>query len=112
MNEQMKQICDDMMSHEGMGHQLAKGAAVMSVGYVAGRSVLGRLFGFPLVMFAAGVAAGYYGYKYRKEIVAAMTKAGESGKDWALNAKESLADLVEEAREAEETKGRKPKAKE
>ena len=52
---------------------------------------------------AAGAAAGYYGYKYRKEIAAALAKGTDMGKDMVLNARESLADLVEEAREAEET---------
>ncbi|MGE5478161.1 MAG: hypothetical protein ACM3Q1_16015 [Bacteroidales bacterium] len=103
----MKDVCETLMpSAGGTGTQLAKGAMVMGVGYVAGRSVLGRLFGNPLVIFAAGVAAGYYGYKYRKEIAAAVAKGTDLGKDMVLNARENLADLVEETREAEEAAGK------
>jgi hypothetical protein len=103
MNDTMHTM---MAEGASMGSQMAKGAAVMSVGYVAGRSVLGRLFGSPLVLFAAGVAVGYYGFKYRKEIAAAVAKGSDMGKDWVLNAKENLADLVEETREAEEAAGK------
>lgn len=103
MTHPMTEICETMMAQGStMGPQLAKGAA-MSAGMVAGRSVLGRLLTNPLVLLAAGAAAGYYGYKYRKEIAAALAKGTDMGKDLVLNARESLADLVEEAREAEET---------
>ncbi|TAN63480.1 MAG: hypothetical protein EPN20_09620 [Magnetospirillum sp.] len=88
-----------------LGHELGKGA-VMAVGYVAGRSLFGRLLGHPLVMLGAGVAIGYLGFKYRKEITAAVAKAGDMGKDLVLNTKENLADLVEESREAEEAKAK------
>ncbi len=73
----------------------------MAVGYVAGRGVLGRLLTSPLVLFGAGVAVGYLGFKYRKEITAAVVRGSEMGKDAVLNARESLADLVEEAKEPE-----------
>lgn len=103
MNEPMHTM---MADGAAMNSHVMKGAAVMSVGYVAGRSLLGRLFASPLVVFAAGVAVGYYGYKYRKEIAAAVAKGSDLGKDWVLNAKENLADLVEETREAEEAVGK------
>ncbi|RAU20328.1 hypothetical protein CU669_18965 [Paramagnetospirillum kuznetsovii] len=88
-----------------LGHELGKGA-VMAVGYVAGRSLFGRLLFSPVVMLGAGVAIGYLGFKYRKEIVAAVAKASDMGKDLVLNTKENLADLVEETREAEEAKAK------
>ncbi|WP_239988794.1 hypothetical protein [Paramagnetospirillum kuznetsovii] len=78
----------------------------MAVGYVAGRSLFGRLLFSPVVMLGAGVAIGYLGFKYRKEIVAAVAKASDMGKDLVLNTKENLADLVEETREAEEAKAK------
>lgn len=77
----------------------------MAVGYVAGRGVLGRLLTNPLVLFGAGVAVGYLGFRYRKEITAAVVRGTEMGKDAVLNARESLADLVEEAKEPGEAKG-------
>ncbi|CUW41049.1 protein of unknown function [Magnetospirillum sp. XM-1] len=88
-----------------LGHELGKGA-VMAVGYVAGKSLFGRLLGHPVVMLGAGIAIGYLGFKYRKEITAAMAKANDLGRDMVLNAKENLADLVEESREAEEAKAK------
>jgi len=105
MNEAMREMCESMMGRPDAARQLTRGAAVVGVGYVAGRTLLGRVFGLPLVMFAAGVAAGYYGYKHRKEIAVILKKASDTGMDLALNVKESLADLVEEAKEAEESKG-------
>lgn len=107
MNDAVKEACETLMPPAGgMGPQLAKGVMAMSVVGVAGRGVLGRLFGNPLVVFAAGVAVGYYGYKYRKEIAAAVAKGTDMGKDLVLNARENLADLVEETREAEEAAGK------
>lgn len=106
MNQPMTEICETMMAQGStVGPQLAKGA-MMSAGMVAGRSVLGRMLTNPLVLLAAGAAIGYYGYKYRKEIVAALAKGTDMGKDLVLNARENLADLVEEAREAEDGAGK------
>jgi uncharacterized membrane protein len=59
----------------------------------------------PLVWFALGAAAGYYGYKHRKEFAAALTKAGDAGRDYVQQQRENLEDLLEEAREAEEAQG-------
>lgn len=81
---------------------MTKDMMMAGAGYVAGRGGVSRLFSHPLLMLAAGAAIGYYGYKYRKEIVAAVSKATDMGKDFVLEQKESLSDVVEEAREAEE----------
>jgi hypothetical protein len=75
-------------------------------GYVAARALGGsavrRLLRSPLVLLAAGAALGYLAYRHRTEIIAAVAKASDAGKDFLLQQKESLADLVAEAREAEE----------
>lgn len=76
----------------GLGSGIAKGAAM------AGAT---SLFRNPLVMFALGAAAGILAYKYRKEIVAYAARAGDVGRDFVLQQKESLNDLLEEAREEE-----------
>jgi hypothetical protein len=94
-------LCEEAVAHAaGGGMSMGKGAmiAAAGIGAVAGRSALSRLFSNPLVLFAAGVAVGYYGYKYRKEIAAAVAKGSDMGRDMVLNAKENLADLVEETR--------------
>lgn len=73
----------------------------MAIGAAAGRSVVGRVLTHPLVMLGAGIAIGYYGFKYRKEIAAAVVRGSEMGKDAVLNARESLADMMEEAKQGE-----------
>jgi hypothetical protein len=87
--------------HHTLGGPLATGALVVAAG-PAGRGFLGRLLTHPLVMFGLGAAAGYLAYKYRKEIVDAAMRASEMGKDFVLTRKETLEDLMEEARERAE----------
>lgn len=101
------------MAGAGMAHQ---GAAMAGAGMVNHGSGIGLGQGVmkgavmagvtsfirhPLVMFALGAAAGIMVYKYRKEIVAYAAQAGDSGRDFVLQQKESLNDLLEEAREEE-----------
>lgn len=100
MNESTMGAMGHMMSNP-LAKGAAKGVAMAGAGYVA-RGVLGRsLLTSPLVVLAAGVAAGYLLHTYRKEIVLAVSKATGMGKDFLLQQKESLADLVEEAKEQE-----------
>ncbi|CAA7622786.1 hypothetical protein [Magnetospirillum sp. UT-4] len=96
-------LCEEALTHAAGGMSMGKGAVIAAagIGAVAGRSLLGRLVSSPVVLFAAGVAVGYYGFKYRKEIAAAVAKGSDMGRDMVLNAKESLADLVEETRAGE-----------
>jgi hypothetical protein len=60
----------------------------------------------PLVVFAAGVTTGYLLHKYRREIIQAVTKAADMGRDFVLQQKESLDDLVAEAQEGNETEAK------
>lgn len=71
-------------------------------GYAVAKTGLSRLLSNPIVLLAAGAAVGYYGYKYRKEIAATVTKATDMGKDFVLEQKEKLSDMAEEAREGDE----------
>lgn len=57
---------------------------------------------YPLVVFGLGIAAGYFAYKYRKEIVSAAVRASEKGKDFALQQRENLEDLVAECKDCPE----------
>lgn len=102
----------NMMMNEGtmgaLGHMMSKpvaqGAATsggVAAGGVVGRSLLLNPLTVLVVGVAGGVAAGYLLHRYRKEIVLAVSKACSIGKDFALQQKESLADLMEEARERE-----------
>lgn len=64
----------------------------------------------PVLVFGLGVAAGYYAHKYRKDIIDSATRLSEKGKDFVLNQKENLEDLVAECQECadDETTTGKP----
>jgi hypothetical protein len=98
----MDEAAKNMPQMMGSASPVAKGAMIAAGTYVAGRSLLGgALLRNPLVLFAAGIAAGYYLHKHQDEIVLALSKASGMGKDFLLQQKENLADLVEEAKEQE-----------
>lgn len=88
-----------------MNNPLTKGVAMAGAGYVARGIVTRSLFANPLTLLVAGiaggVAAGYVLHRYRKEIVLAVSKATGMSRDFALQQKENLADLLEEAKEQE-----------
>ncbi|MDQ5878020.1 MAG: hypothetical protein QG616_286 [Pseudomonadota bacterium] len=87
--------------------EMMKPMMMASTGFVAARALAGNpvlhLLRNPLLLLAAGAAAGYLGYKYRKEILEAVAKATDMGKDFALQQKENLNDLMAEAQESNET---------
>ncbi len=103
----------NMMMNEGamgtLGHLMSKpvtqGAATGATAAAAGGVVSRTLLVNPLTLLAVGVAggvvAGYLLHRYRKEIALTVSKACGIGKDFALQQKESLADLIEEAKESE-----------
>lgn len=98
MHEAAKHIPQAM----GSSAPVAQGAMMAATGYAAGRGLIGgTLLRNPLVLLAAGLVAGYYLHKHQDEIILALSKASGMGKDFVLQQKESLADLVEEAREKE-----------
>ncbi len=106
MTEEMMKHMPNMMSNaaHAMGGPLAKGAAVAATGFAAGRGLLGvSLLRNPLTLLAVGVAggiaAGFLLHKYEKEIIEGLSKATGMGKDFALQQKENLNDLMAEAQE-------------
>lgn len=75
---------------------VAKSAAVAkAAGGKTGKSFLGKVFSHPLVVFGLGVAVGYAIHKYRKEIIFSANRATEKGKDFVLQQKENLEDILE-----------------
>ncbi|MDP2793968.1 MAG: hypothetical protein Q8O25_07835 [Sulfurisoma sp.] len=94
-----------------VGHPVAQSAMMAATGYAAGRGLLGGgLFGStllrsPLLLLAAGAAAGYLLFKYEKEIILALSKASGMGKDFVLQQKENLDDLMAEAQAKEAQQG-------
>lgn len=53
----------------------------------------------PLLVFGLGVVAGFFVYKYRKDIIASASKTIDAGKDFVLHQKENLEDIVAEAKD-------------
>lgn len=85
-----------------MNSPMTQGAMMAATGFAAGRGLIGGvLLRSPLLLIGAGLVAGYLVHKYEKEIVLAATKAMGMGKDFALQQKEHLSDLVAEAQEQE-----------
>ncbi|MFM8330659.1 MAG: hypothetical protein ACKN9T_03125 [Candidatus Methylumidiphilus sp.] len=53
----------------------------------------------PVITFSLGLAAGFFIHKYRKEIIQAASELSEKGKDFVLEQKENLADIIAETQE-------------
>ncbi|MDD5034227.1 MAG: hypothetical protein PHE55_05665 [Methylococcaceae bacterium] len=114
VNGTVKAMEQSMMNHapvgaakameHGLTHQVVPAAVgVAAAGATAGgRSLLGKLFHHPLVLFGLGFAVGYTLHKYRKEIIETANRAAEQGKDFALQQRENLEDLVAESRKTED----------
>jgi ElaB/YqjD/DUF883 family membrane-anchored ribosome-binding protein len=94
---EMCEVCEALLNHQGIDISSITKGAIMSTG--------NSLFRSPWLWFAVGAAAGYYGYKHRKEFAGVLAKAGDMGKDFVQQGKENLEDLLEEARENEEAMG-------
>ena len=56
----------------------------------------------PVITFSLGLMAGYFIHKYRKEIIEAATGLSDKGKDFVLQQKENLADVLAETQETGE----------
>jgi hypothetical protein len=97
MEEPARHMMGGMMSSP-----MTQGAMMAATGFAAGRGLLGGvLLRNPLLLIGAGLVAGYLVHKYEKEIVLAASKAMGMGKDFVLQQKEHLSDLVAEAQEQE-----------
>jgi hypothetical protein len=65
----------------------------------SGRRLMSNVTKHPVLVFGLGLAAGYLVYKYRKEIISSTTKVVDAGKDFVLNQKENLEDIIAETKE-------------
>jgi hypothetical protein len=81
-----------------LSKQIAKGTVVSAALETSGK-IMSRIVKSPALIFGLGVVAGYFVYKYRKEIISSTTKVVDASKDFVLQQKENLEDLVAEAKE-------------
>lgn len=81
-----------------VGEKVALGA-MSTATLKTGEKLMSKMAKHPLLVFGLGVVAGIVVYKYRKEIIANANKALDVGKDFVLNQKENLEDLVAESQE-------------
>ncbi len=88
------------MNHAGgaMGKQIVKGT-VASAAVRKGGKLMSTVTKHPVLVFGLGAIAGVLIYKYRKEIISGATKVVDSGKDFILQQKENLEDIVAETKE-------------
>jgi hypothetical protein len=61
-----------------------------------GKGAVGLLAKNPLVVLSAGVMAGYFAHKYRKEIIVSSNKVAEQGKEFISRQKKSFSELLSE----------------
>jgi hypothetical protein len=73
--------------------------SVTSATVHSGRRLMSNIAKHPVLVFGLGVAAGYLVYKYRKEIISSSTKVVDAGKDFVLQQKENLEDIIAETKE-------------
>jgi len=85
-------------SVEPIGKQIAKGSLASATVHTGGK-IMSKVVKHPILVFGLGVVSGILIYKYRKEIISGTTKLVDSGKDFVLQQKENLEDLVEETKE-------------
>lgn len=88
-----------------LGTAAAAAGTTAALTTTTGRSLMHRVLKHPLVWFSLGLSAGYFAHKYRKEIIASALRASEQGKDFMLQRKESLEDLIAESKERAEDSG-------
>lgn len=94
-----KQIMQGMNNGEGsMSKEIVKGSVATATVSVGGK-LMGKAAKHPVLVFGLGVVAGFLVYKYRKEIISSTTKAVDAGKDFVLQQKENLEDIVAETKE-------------
>lgn len=81
-----------------MGKQVMAGTLATATVSTGGK-LMSKASKHPLLVFGLGMVAGFFVYKYRKDIIAGATKTIDASKDFVLHQKENLEDIVAEAKE-------------
>ncbi len=91
------------MAHNHDSNKMSMGKQVMA-GTLAtatvntGGKLMSKATKHPVLVFGLGIVAGYFVYKYRKDIIASASRTIDAGKDFVLHQKENLEDLVAEVK--------------
>jgi len=96
-----KNLAQHGLNKHEVSNTLIKGA-VMSAGAQTGKSIMSKITKHPLLLVGIGMVVGYYAHKHRKDIIASVSSVGDKGKDFVLQQKENLEDLVAESKENEQ----------
>ena len=78
--------------------EVVKGSIVASTVHM-GSKLVSNVAKHPVLVFGLGLVSGYLIYKYRKEIISSANRAVDAGKDFVLQQKENLEDIVAESKE-------------
>lgn len=97
------QIHHDKTQHKSMAKDIFTGT-VASATVLGGSKVMNEIAKHPVLVFGLGLVTGVFVYKYRKEIIASTVKVVDAGKDFVLQQKENLEDIVVESKEVADIK--------
>lgn len=84
---------------DSMPKEIFKGSIASAVVY-SGSKVMSIAVKNPVVVFGLGLVSGFLIHKYRKDIIASTSKVVDASKDFVLQQKENLEDLVAETKES------------
>jgi hypothetical protein len=85
-------------AHNKMAKEVVNGAIVASTVHT-GSKLMSNVAKHPVLIFGLGLVTGFFIYKYRKEIISSTTSVVDAGKDFVLQQRENLEDIVAENKE-------------
>jgi hypothetical protein len=83
---------------KNLNNNIIKGSMTSATVH-SGRRLMSNIAKHPVIVFGLGLATGYLVYKYRKEIISGTTKVVDASKDFVLQQKENLEDIIAETKE-------------
>jgi hypothetical protein len=95
----MAEVVKKSHSGDSLPKEVLKGSIASAIVY-SGSKVMSIAVKNPVVVFGLGLVSGFLIHKYRKDIIASTTKVVDAGKDFVLQQKENLEDLVAETKES------------
>lgn len=93
------------MSQSSKGELVVKSVATAVVATAIVETGIGfskSLARQPVVLFGLGILAGYFTHKYRKEIIAITSHTAEQSKDFIVQQKNHLSELLTEIQSSDE----------